>query len=56
MKRYWNDPDNGECSKWVTVIVPDEKPFDDQVVSVVDEFGGCLEVYWSELTRKEIST
>lgn len=52
MAVYWNDPDAGICSRWLTVAKLQELPHGTVVITEPD--GSELECYPSELSlRKE---
>lgn len=51
---YWNDPDDGSCSRFYYIVTIDHSgPHDDDddpIVKILDEDGSCLECYASELS------
>ena len=53
-KLFWNDPDEGLCSK--EVIYLDDDGEDEDAVRVIDNFGNAFSVYPQELERRVVLT
>lgn len=57
---FWNDPDDGACSREYKIkrikyrLEPGERPCGDEIVSIEDEDGSCLECFASELDARGV--